>query len=91
MLTLVGNAPSAATLADAAVLELPREISSYGITNLGGADLFVSFGVGTLELTVQAGETIRNNRLNVSTITVRGDGAAVPVNIAVTLNAQRML
>lgn len=92
MLTLAGTAPAAASFDDATVLNLPRQTSSYELKNLDGVnDLFVSFGTGTQEVTVAAGETIRNNRLNVSTLTVRGDGAGVPIYITVTLNAQRML
>jgi hypothetical protein len=91
MLSLVGTAPAGATLADALPLELPRQISSYTMTNTGGVDLLVSFGAGTAELTVAAGESIRDNRVNISTITLRGDGGATTVDIAVTLNAQRML
>jgi hypothetical protein len=91
MLALSGSVPAGASYADALILELPRQCSSYEIRNLGGADLFVSFGSGTSELTVASGDTIRDNRLNVSVITLRGDGVAVEVNLAVTLNAQRML
>lgn len=89
-LILAGEAPVAASQADALLLELPRQSSSYEITNLettGGDSLFVSFGVGTAELEVAAETVIRNNRLNVGQLTIRSGGAGtVTIDMAITLN-----
>lgn len=72
-LILTGTAPVGATQEDALVLQLPRVMSSFVITNKGGNPLSLGFGVGAAEITLAANAVYRDNRVHTGYISVRGN------------------
>lgn len=95
VLVLTGEAPVAADYDNALRLLLPRQTSSYRITNLetaGGDPLLMTFGTGDSEITVAPEQTISDNRTNIWEVTLRSGGAGtVTVELLLTLNPQRLL
>lgn len=91
-LILQGAAPLAADSDSALELRFPVQPSSIKVTNKDGAvDLYLSFGTGNAELKISPGDSYSNNRFGTGDIRVRGDGAAVSIEITATLNFQRLL
>lgn len=78
MQALYGFAPSQTTLSASTQIDLGRQADNITIANTFGADLYAAFDSEGPEFVVQAGSSTGALQGTVSSIYVRGDGAAVP-------------
>lgn len=81
--TIDGNAPNGASLADSLQLDLPGKMQDFRITNNDGANsLFVATARGSGEHKVLPTATLDWFDGAADTIFVRGDGGAVPIAVS---------